>query len=137
MNDLEMKTLASQVGSTMPWINGINSKSQYDELMTLMDVLVEDYSSNQTLINMLWPVLEQYEEEAEFFKSFNEHMDSIDSGVAMLTLIKDQNNLTVSDFPEIGGKSLVSQVLNGKRSITLNHIKALSDRFGIPTYMFV
>lgn len=86
---------------------------------------------------MLWPVLEQYEEKAEFFKPLNEHMENVDCGVAMLTLIIDQNGLKLSDLPEIGGKSLVSQILNGKRSITLSHIKALSARFHIPTYMFV
>ncbi|MCZ4310156.1 helix-turn-helix domain-containing protein [Vibrio atlanticus] len=64
-------------------------------------------------------------------------MDSVDRGVAMLNLIIDQNNLKLSELPEIGGKSLVSLILKGKRSITLPHIKALSERFNIPTYMFV
>lgn len=137
MNALDFKNVTSKVESTMPWINGIESKAQYDELLSLMDSLVEDYDSNQTLINMLWPVLEQYEEESEFFKPFNDHMNSVDRGVAMLNLIIDQNDLKLSELPEVGSKSLVSLILKGKRSITLPHIKALSERFGIPTYMFV
>lgn len=137
MNALDFKSVTSEVENVMPWINGITSKAQYDELLSLMENLIEDYDSNQTLINMLWPVLEQYEEKAEFFKPLNEHMENVDRGVAMLTLIIDQNGLKLSDLPEIGGKSLVSQILNGKRSITLSHIKALSARFHIPTYMFV
>jgi HTH-type transcriptional regulator/antitoxin HigA len=36
-----------------------------------------------------------------------------------------------SDFqPQEGGKSLVSQILSGKRSLTLCHIRAISKRFG-------
>ncbi|WP_227876487.1 helix-turn-helix domain-containing protein [Photobacterium frigidiphilum] len=56
----------------------------------------------------------------------------------MLRLIIDQNGLTQSDFKaEIGGKSSVSMILSGQRSMTLQHIRALSARFNIPTYMFV
>lgn len=56
----------------------------------------------------------------------------------MLRLLIDQHGLTQSDFQqEIDGKSLVSQILSGKRSLTLGHIRALSKRFGIPAAMFV
>lgn len=56
----------------------------------------------------------------------------------MLRLLIDQHSLTQSDFQqEIGGKSLVSQILCGKHSLALGHIRALSKRFGIPTAMFV
>nr|WP_269433711.1 helix-turn-helix domain-containing protein [Rheinheimera sp. EpRS3] len=49
-----------------------------------------------------------------------------------------QQSLTQSNFQqEICGKSLVSQILSGKRSLTLGHIHALSKRFGIPAAMFV
>lgn len=56
----------------------------------------------------------------------------------MLRLLIDQHGLTQSDFQqEIGGKSLVSQILSGKRSLTLGNIRALSKRFGITAAMFV
>ncbi|GAB57444.1 hypothetical protein [Rheinheimera nanhaiensis] len=43
-----------------------------------------------------------------------------------------------SDFQqEIGGKSLVSEILSGKRSLTPGCTRALSKRFGIPAAMFV
>ncbi len=134
---MNIHNLCEQVERSMPWINGISSRQQYEELIALMDQLVEDYDSNQTLINMLFPVLEQYEESSERFKAFNERIDSLDQGVAMLTVIIDQHQLTYSDLPEVGSKSLVSQIINGHRSLTLHHIKALSKRFNIPTYMFV
>ncbi|OLQ83792.1 hypothetical protein BIT28_07420 [Photobacterium proteolyticum] len=102
-----------------------------------MDELVEDYETNQVLIDLLFPVIERYEEEVGRFQEFNEHMDSVDQGVAMLSVIIDQNKLKLCELPEIGGKSLVSQILNGNRSLTLKHITALSDRFGIPEEMFI
>ncbi len=137
INIREVKKLCIEVESFMPWVNGISSKEQYEDLLEVMDQLVEDYDSNQTLINMIFPILERFEEEAEQFKAFNERVDDLDQGVAMLTVIIDQHQLTYSDLPEIGSKSLVSQIINGHRSLTLRHIKGLSERFGIPKYMFV
>ncbi|WP_082694803.1 helix-turn-helix domain-containing protein [Rheinheimera sp. EpRS3] len=56
----------------------------------------------------------------------------------MLRRLITQQSLTQSNFQqEICGKSLVSQILSGKRSLTLGHIHALSKRFGIPAAMFV
>lgn len=137
MNTVEMKALSNEIGKVMPWINGITSDSQYDELIELMGQLIEDSEENEVLIDMLFPVLEHYEETAERFRSFNERIEKMDQGVAMLNVIIDQHNLTYSDLPEIGGKSLVSMILNGTRSLTLSHIRALSKRFGIPPEMFI
>lgn len=133
-----MKSLSQQITQVMPWVQGINSDQQYDELLALMDELVEDYDTNQLLIDLLFPALQDYEETAERFKAFNQQIESLDPGIAMLRLLIDQHGLTQSDFQqEIGGKSLVSQILSGKRSLTLGHIRALSKRFGIPAAMFV
>ena len=133
-----MKSLTQQITQVMPWVQGINSDQQYDELLALMDELVEDYDANQLLIDLLFPVLQDYEETTERFKAFNQRIETLDPGIAMLRLLIDQHGLTQSDFQqEIGGKSLVSQILSGKRSLTLGHIRALSKRFGIPAAMFV
>ena len=133
-----MKSLTQQITQVMPWLQGIGSDQQYDELLALMDELVEDYDANQLLIDLLFPVLQDYEETAERFKAFNQRIETLDPGIAMLRLLIDQHGLTQSDFQqEIGGKSLVSQILSGKRSLTLGHIRALSKRFGIPAAMFV
>ncbi|MDN5451459.1 MAG: helix-turn-helix domain-containing protein, partial [Enterobacterales bacterium] len=37
---------------------------------------------------------------------------------------------------EIGSKSLVSMILSGKRSLTIEHIKALSKRFNVRPDLF-
>ncbi len=63
--------------------------------------------------------------------------EELDSGVAMLRVLMDQHNLKTHDFEEeIGGKSLVSQILNGKKNLTKNHITALSNRFHISPSLF-
>lgn len=50
----------------------------------------------------------------------------------------DQHKLNTTDFKnEIGGKSMVSMILNKKRKLSLQHIKALSNRFGISPLLFI
>lgn len=138
MNIQAMKSLSDEMTNVMPWLQGITSDEQYHELLALVEELIEDYDENQVLINLLFPVIESYEENAETFAEFNQKIESLDLGVAMLRVIIDQHQLTQSDFKnEIGGKSLVSLILKGERSLTLPHIRALSSRFSIPTNMFV
>lgn len=54
-----MKSLSQQITQVMPWVQGITSDQQYDELLALMDELVEDYDANQLLIDLLFPVLQE------------------------------------------------------------------------------
>ena len=128
----------NQLNKVMPWIGGISSPEQYQELLETMEVLIEDYDAHQPVIDLMFPVIERYESEAEQFSEFNQTIDKLESGIAMLRVIIDQHKLTLSDFKdEIGTKSSVSMILSGKRSLTLSHIKALSARFGIPASQFI
>jgi HTH-type transcriptional regulator/antitoxin HigA len=129
---------ASQVNEAMPWITGITSESQYHELLATMEVLIEDYDAHKPVIDLMFPVIERYEEQTEQFSEFNQVIEQLEPGIAMLRVIIDQHKLTLSDFKdEIGTKSMVSMILSGKRSLTLKHIKALSARFGVPVSMFI
>ncbi|WP_264878092.1 helix-turn-helix domain-containing protein [Vibrio agarivorans] len=132
-----LRALAIQVRTQMPWLTGIDSEQQYDELIDVMDELVSDHEANSALIDLLFPVIELYEATSEQFKEFNERIDKLDPGQAMLRVLIDQHGLKLSDLPEIGGKSLVSLILKGERKLTIAHIQALSKRFGIPKSMFI
>lgn len=124
---------ANQLNEAMPWIGGITSPEQYQELLDTMEVLIEDYDAHQPVIDLMFPVIETYESESQQFSEFNQAIDQLEPGIAILRVIIDQHKLTLSDFKaEIGAKSTVSMILSGKRSLTLPHIKALSARFGVP-----
>lgn len=134
----KLQAVASQIEADMPWIHGIRSQSEYEELIALMGQLVEDYEANQTLIDLLFPIIERYEAEASEFQSFNAELAQMDNGVAVLRVLMDQHNLKLSDFKdEIGAKSTVSMVLKGTRSLTLEHMRALSKRFNVPLMTFI
>lgn len=60
------------------------------------------------------------------------------TGVETLKFLMEQNNLKQKDLMGIiGGKSAVSEILNGKRRLNLNHIRKLAERFHVKPATFV
>lgn len=134
----EIKSLAQELDKKLPFLHGISSSEQYDVALELMEELIEDYDSNLFLIDALYPMIERYEDTAPEFEAFNAKIDSLDTGIAVLTVLMDQNNLKTDDFKnEIGGKSMVSMIMNGKRKLSLDHIYKLSERFSLSPKLFV
>ena len=105
--------------------------------LSLMDDLIEDYDYNRGLIELLSNSIEEWENKSSSFTAFNTQIESLENGVALLKLLMDQHNLGVADFPEIGSKSLVSKIINGKRRLTIDHIQALGKRFDIDPALFL
>ena len=123
---------ANSLVSIVPLLGGNASRKDYEDALTLVEYLVE-HEPDHPLVDMLVAKIAQYEDEAEEFAEFNDRI-----AVALLRVLMDQYKLTQSDFEEeIGKKSLVSRILNGTRSLTLDHMKALARRFNIPPSSFM
>lgn len=58
------------------------------------------------------------------------------SGIDVLRFLMEQHGLTRSELPEIGKQSVVSEILAGKRSLTVDHIRNISKRFGVSPNSF-
>ena len=138
MTFAELKNRAEDFFSSAGFITHISNESDYQEALRLMDELIEDYDRYLPLIELLSISIKRWENESEEFADFNQAVDSMDTGVAALRVLMDQNQLSASDLQnEIGGKSLVSLILSGKRNLTVAHIKALSERFGVSSSLFL
>lgn len=48
-----------------------------------------------------------------------------------------QHGLRQRDLPEIGSQGVVSEILNGKRSLNVRQIQSLSQRFGVDPTAFL
>lgn len=60
------------------------------------------------------------------------------SGVDMLKFLMDQHKLKQVDLLDIfKTKSIISEILSGKRNLTVEHIKKLSKRFNLSTDCFI
>lgn len=58
------------------------------------------------------------------------------SGVDVLRYLMQEHGLTQADLPEVGAQSAISEILGGKRQLNVRHIRALSERFGVPADVF-
>ncbi len=61
----------------MPWVGGISSPEQCQELLAVMEVLIEGYDAYNPVIDLMFPVIERYEE-AEQFSEFNQVIDQLE-----------------------------------------------------------
>src|SRR3989338_793924 len=119
------------------FISHINNEAEHKLALALMEELIEDYDYNRLLIEILSVSIERWENESKAFRQFNAAIRVLESGETILKVLMEQYDLCVADFPEIGSKSLVSRIINRKRKLTLNHIHALSKRFGIDPALFL
>jgi len=133
----EITPLARQISSALPYVNEIKNAKEHRKALDLMDDLIEDYDGNLIVIEALSNAITRYEEQADEFADFNRAIGSQDGGIATLKVLMDQHQLNTSDFEqEIGKKSMVSLILNGKRQLSRKHIAKLAQRFSISPSLF-
>lgn len=128
---------ANSLINIVPLLGGSHSRKDYDEAIKLVEYLVE-HDPDNPLIDMICAKIDLYEENAPEFKAFNARLNSCDDAVAVLRTLMDQYKLNTTDFKnELGSRSYVSRILNGERNLTLDHMKKLASRFGLPVSTFI
>ena len=85
---------------------------------------------------MLSHAIEKYESRDDELMAFVAEAEAIPADIALLRTLMRQHKLTGSDLPEIGDKTMVSKVLNGRRSLTRAAIERLCARFSLRPSMF-
>ena len=117
----------------------IEDEEHYQQALDIIEELMTDDSSNDAvdgLITLIAHAIEEFESHDEQIVNFHRNSHSGPQDIAVLRFLMSQNNLTGSDLPEIGTKSLVSKILAGERSLTRQHIEKLSSRFHISPEVF-
>ena len=114
------------------------SRKDYNLLQTRLDQLeqeAEEGSNLETLMDYLGELLDQYE-----LIHFQDVTDLNKEEVTPQEVLKrfiTRNGLKQSDLsPIFGAQSRVSEALNGKRRITLEQVKKLHDKYGLPVHLF-
>lgn len=133
----DVTELVSELNVRAPILREISSDEDHKQALALMEELLEDYDTNLVAIEALSNSIARYEEEALSFIEFNHRTGEGDPAVATLKVLMDQHDLNTTDFKnEVGGKSMVSQVLSGGKRLTRDHIERLAKRFGISPALF-
>jgi HTH-type transcriptional regulator/antitoxin HigA len=112
----------------------INNVNEYEKAAAMMDRLLDAGGADEEhplakLVHTLGLLIEEYD---------TRHYPAEPvSGLDMLKFLMEQQNLTQADLPEIGSQGVVSEVLRGKRELNVRQIKALADRFGMSSGIFL
>jgi HTH-type transcriptional regulator/antitoxin HigA len=120
----------------------IKSDKAYEEALELIEHLFDEANDTvdeplNDLIDIVAKSIEKYESSQEGIIKFDNEANNITQEVSVLRVLMDQHSLTVSGFKdEIGSKSLVCMILNGKRNLTKEHITKLSKRFSLNPSVF-
>ncbi len=61
----------------------------------------------------------------------------VGNGVSALKYLIKLHGIKQSELIEIGSQGVVSEILNGKRNLTLRHVKELSKRFNVTANVFI
>ncbi|KMJ46662.1 XRE family transcriptional regulator [Xenorhabdus khoisanae] len=128
---------ATALVAAIPFLGNSASENDYRDALAMVEYLIEN-DAESPLIDILAAKIAEYENNSEHFAEFNKAVENMPTGVAALRVLMDQHGLSYSDLKkEIGSKSLISQIFSGKRSLTIAHIKALSERFDVKPDIFL
>ena len=128
------------MATAQPLIN-IETDEQYEATLETLEQVLESASDTlddpmNPLIDMLSHAIERYESQDEELMAFIGEAETLPADIALLRTLMSQHHLTGSDMPEIGDKTMVSKVLNGKRILSRQAIEKLSERFELKPAMF-
>ena len=109
----------------------IKNKRDYKLALKSLEAVFDETSGNLAeYAETLTVLIEHYESENFPIK------DS--SGVEILKFLMTQNGLKQKDLVGIvGAKSSVSEILNGKRPLNLQHIRVLANKFNVRPATFI
>ena len=120
--------VASKVLSTF------ETEQHYNKAVRWLDELIDEAGKNEApLIESLTGTLGTLVKDYEDRNIPEPDADPIDC----LDFLMEEHNLKVSDFPEVGSQEVVSDILSGKKSLSVKQIKALSKRFNVSPAIFV
>jgi HTH-type transcriptional regulator / antitoxin HigA len=111
----------------------IHTAAELDAAVEVMDRLLENgelSSAERDYLETLSTLVEAYE---------REHIPMPEvSGVDVLRHLMDANHLRQADLLDVfPTRSIVSEILGGTRQLTLDHMRGLSRRFGVPVDVFI
>lgn len=111
----------------------IRDETGLDAAIAVIDGLLDRSiltDGEQEYLDALGQLVEAYETE-------HVHLPDV-RGVDVLVHLMEEHGLKQADLVDIfGTKSTVSEVLSGKRRLTLGHVRGLGSRFGLPADVFI
>lgn len=116
----------------MSTVRPIRDDADYDAALARIDCLMDvpDGSSERDELDVLTTLVEVYEDE--------HYPIELPTSIEAIQFRMEQADLSQADLvPYIGSRAKVSEVLSGKRTLTLKMIRALNAHLGIPAEVLI
>ena len=113
----------------------ITGEKNYKRRVHVMDELLDRIGANES--HRLMPLLDLVTKEVERYENKN-HVLPDAAPAAVLAYLMEEHSLKQTDLAEeLGGQSIVSAILNGKRELNTRQVKALATRFSVSPAVFI
>jgi HTH-type transcriptional regulator/antitoxin HigA len=113
----------------------ITSERDYKRRVRVMDELLDRIGANET--HRLMPLLDLVTKEVERYENIKHPLPDAPPA-SVLAYLMEEHGLKQTDLAEeLGGQSIVSAILNGKRELNSRQVKALATRFSVSPAVFL
>jgi HTH-type transcriptional regulator/antitoxin HigA len=113
----------------------IHTQAEYDRAVEFMNQLLDVVGDDEE--HELADMLELLGQLVEDFENAHHSLPDAEPG-QVLRFLMEQHDLKQADLTqEIGTQSVVSEILNGHRQINVRQAKALAQRFGVSSSVFI
>ncbi|WP_025872762.1 helix-turn-helix domain-containing protein [Methylobacillus glycogenes] len=119
----------------MPALGRIRNEEHYDKLVEQLNALIDIVGDNET-----HPLASLLEVAGKLIEDYDAEHHNIPEGEPkdVLQFLMESNALTQSDLSkELGGQSVVSDILHGRRQLNIRQAKALASRFNVAVNVFI
>ena len=133
-----MNSQLENISKVWPTIKAVfsvpHSENEYHALVKTLDSLVDEVGNDEN--HKLAPVMETIGNLIDNYEE-REYIIEESSPVGALKYLMKEQGLKQSDLKEIGSQGVVSEVLSGKRSLNIEQIKKISNRFHVSPLVFI
>ena len=128
---INLKEYRALIGKTVPHVIRDDSENEhYTRLLESLDAKPNPTRAEKELAELLTVLIESFEEQHYALKRA--------TPIESLTELMRASALKQKDLVDIfGTPSIVSEVLKGKRNLTVEHIRRLSERFHVTPELFI
>lgn len=116
-------------------LGAISGERDYKRRVRVMDELLDRIGDNES--HRLMPLLDLVSKEIEEYEAKHHTLPEA-TPAAVLAYLMEEHNFKQTDLAEeLGGQSIVSAILNGKRELNTRQVKALAKRFNVSPAVFL
>ncbi|MFK5913767.1 MAG: helix-turn-helix domain-containing protein [Woeseiaceae bacterium] len=133
-----MNSQLENISKAWPTVKAIfsvpHSEKAYQALVKTLDNMIDEVGDNQN--HKLAPVMETIGNLIENYET-QEYKISESSPVEVLKYLMKEHGLKQSDLKEIGSQGVVSEILTGKRTLNIEQVKKISNKFHVSPLVFI